>query len=451
MRSHVHGLGIAGAATVRALRRLGHIVTVTDDVVDDSRRALAESLGCGLSIPANDLGALLDGVDMLFPAPGVPHDHPMIRAARARDIQVMSEIELAYRIEQDRPGGPRAMVAVTGTDGKTTTVAMVAEILRAAGRRPVECGNTDVPMVDATEMDVDAYVIECSSFRLQWCEQFRADAAIWLNLAADHLDWHGDINDYAAAKSRIWRAQRSDDVAVGVMGDPVVAQHLGNVSARAVGVGDGGDYRVADGLLHGPDGPIMAVTDLPRALPHDLTNALAAAAACIESGLATSAEVAAGLSRFTHPPHRISHVGTLDGIDFVDDSKATTPHAAVTAVRAFERVVLIAGGRNKGVDLLPLASAVDRLRGVVAIGESADDILGVFGAAVPTRGAASMEEAVAAAVDMAAAGDTVLLSPACASFDWYPTGGYAARGDHFSRVVRSMIERSASVPHGGGV
>ena len=105
MRSHVPGLGIAGAATVRALRRRGHIVTVTDDVVDDSRRALAESLGCGLSIPANDIGALLDGVDMLFPAPGVPHDHPMIRAARARDIQVMSEIELAYRIEQDRPGG----------------------------------------------------------------------------------------------------------------------------------------------------------------------------------------------------------------------------------------------------------------------------------------------------------------------------------------------------------
>lgn len=453
VRSHVHGLGIAGEATVRALRRLGHVVTVTDDVLDDNRRARADALGCGIALPPNDLGALLDGVDALYPAPGVPVAHPMVQMAQTRGVQIMSELELAYRIEQGRPGGPRPSIAVTGTDGKTTTVAMVAAILTAAGRRPVQCGNTDIPMVDATEMDVDTYVVECSSFRLQWCSSFRADAAIWLNLAPDHLDWHGDLQAYAESKARIWAGQSPTDISVGVINDPLVARRLQNAPGRQITVGASGQYRLDGVNLVGPTGVIMSTDDLPRRLPHDVTNALAAAAACIEAGLASLDDVAEGLRSFAHPPHRIHTVATIDGITYVDDSKATTPHAAVTAIRSFPSVVLIAGGRNKGLDMLPLASTVDRLRGVVAIGDAADEVLGVIGAAVPTVRATSMEDAVACATSMASEGDTVLLSPACASFDWYPTGGYGARGDHFARVVNGLAARgtrtSAGIRGGG--
>ena len=176
-----------------------------------------------------------------------------------------------------------------------------------------------------------------------------------------------------------------------------------------------------------------------RALPHDLTNGLAAAALALEAGLAGPADVAAALATFTGPPHRIEFAADDGKVRWFDDSKATTPHAASVAIRAFDRVVLIAGGRNKGVDLAPMAAEPERIRAVVAIGEAADAIASAFAAAVPVVTAGSMADAVARAGELAEPGDVVLLSPGCASFDWYPDGGYPARGDDFKRLVRERI------------
>ncbi|MEX2625263.1 MAG: cyanophycin synthetase, partial [Ilumatobacteraceae bacterium] len=204
----------------------------------------------------------------------------------------------------------------------------------------------------------------------------------------------------------------------------------------------GADYAVRDGWLAGPSGRIAAVASMRRRLPHDLTNALAGAAAVLETGLVDTPDVAATLESFTGPPHRISEVAMVDGVRYVDDSKATTPHAASVAVRAFEPVVLIAGGRSKGLDLAPLAVHHDRIRAVVAIGEAADEVRRAFVGCCPVHAATSMDDAVATAAALAHAGDTVLLSPGFASWDWYPVGGYAARGDAFAGAVRERAQRA---------
>ena len=189
----VHGLAVTGASVVRALRRHGYAVTVTDDRIDEGKRELAETLGVELHAAPSDWTDLLAAVDLVSPAPGVPETHSLIGTAARLRVPVVSEIELAYRWEQERPpalGGPRPMLAITGTDGKTTTTELTVAILAAAGLRTAALGNTDVPLVDAVDETLDVLVVECSSFRLAWTQQIRADAAAWLNLAPDHLNWH---------------------------------------------------------------------------------------------------------------------------------------------------------------------------------------------------------------------------------------------------------------------
>ena len=206
---------------------------------------------------------------------------------------------------------------------------------------------------------------------------------------------------------------------------------------------DDADYRLVGSTLTGPAGAFAERATMTRDLPHDITNALAAAAIALESGLASRAAVAEALATFEHPPHRIEPVGEFDGVRWYNDSKATTPHAAITAIRGFRNVVLLAGGRNKGLDLASLATEHERVKAVVALGEAAPIIHEAFAAWCPVVEVASMEAAVAAAAALAAAGDTVLLSPACASFDWYPDGGYPARGDDFKRLVHGYFEDGA--------
>jgi UDP-N-acetylmuramoylalanine--D-glutamate ligase len=440
VRSLVHGLAITGAATVRALQRLGHSVVATDDTLDPTRSALADELGVELRPLPDDAGlaSFVGTFDLVSPAPGVPEHHRLISAADRVGVRVASEIELAYEWEQQRPGGPRPMLAITGTDGKTTTTEMTAAVLRAAGLRTIAAGNTDVPLLDALEMDVDAYVVECTSFRLAWTTSFRAEGAAWLNLAPDHLNWHRSMDSYSAAKARIFAAQRPTDVAIGNIGDPVVMEALAAAPGRHITFGGGGDYRVEGDRLVGPGGEIVGVDRLARSLPHDLENALAASALVIETGLAGVEAVSDGLAGFVTPPHRMAFVAEIDGVRYFDDSKATTPHAALAAIRSFPSAVLIAGGRNKGLDLSPLAGAASHLRAVVAIGEAADAVSAVFAGLVDVTTAGSMETAVDAATRAARPGDAVILSPACASFDWYPTGGYPARGEHFARSVRAL-------------
>jgi UDP-N-acetylmuramoylalanine--D-glutamate ligase len=439
----VYGLAITGEATVRALQQRGWTVTVADDRVTPKAGATAAGLGVDLveSPSESDLRELVSSVTLVSPSPGLPEHHPLFGVAARADVPVLSELELAYRWEQDRPGGPRPMVGVTGTDGKTTTTMMATAMLVASGRRAVAAGNTELPLVAALDLDVDAFVVECSSFRLVHTERFRPEAGVWLNLAPDHQDWHRSMDTYRAAKVRLWSEQRPDDVAIGHAADPIVAAELRRAPARHVTFAlSGGDYHVLDGALHGPQGPLVDIGTMRRALPHDLVDALAAAAAVLEPGLGTAAGVRDALAGFEPPRHRIELVASADGVDWYDDSKATTPHASATAVRGFDRVVLLAGGRNKGLDLTPLGDVAQHLQAVVALGEAAEEVAKVYAVAapeLPVTTAASMAEAVEAAGRAATAGDVVLLSPACASFDWY--SGYGERGDDFARLVREFL------------
>ncbi len=444
-RALVHGLAVAGRSTTTALVRRGWEVVTVDDVVDDERRAVADELGVEL-IQADRAHQVIDRFDVYSPSPGVRVSHPLFSAAAAAGVEICGELELAYRFEAERPGGPRPMLGITGTDGKTSTTLMAETILNASGRRSVAAGNTDLPLIEAIDLDVDSFVVECSSFRLATTMQFRCDGGAWLNFAADHLDWHHGLAEYEAAKARIYSQQRNDDVSVGVIDDPTVKHHLQASPARQVSVGLGsGEYRLADGELVGPAGTLIAVRDLYRSLPHDCTNALVAAALCLESRLCDRSAVAAGLAGFTGPAHRIEFVAEVDGVAWYNDSKATTPHATLTALRGFDSVVLVAGGRNKGLDLEMLRSEAGRIRAVVAIGEAAGVIDTVFRSVVPIIPADTMSTAVRSAADVARHGDVVLLSPACASFDWYP-GGYQARGEDFKAEVRHLLG-AAEPPH----
>jgi UDP-N-acetylmuramoylalanine--D-glutamate ligase len=434
----VYGIALAGDALATQLLRHGWRVLVADDVATDAKRALATALGTTLVVApeGDELAALVAAADILCPAPGVPESHRVVRAAEAAGIPVRTEIDLAYEWEQGRVGGPRPMLAVTGTDGKTTTTLLAAHILEVAGHRAAAVGNTEVPLSAALDDDVDAFVVECSSFRLNWLTSFRAEAAVWLNLAPDHQNWHVSMSSYEAAKARIWAHRRPTDVAIGFADDDAVMRNL-----RAAGgitrtfASTGADYRIESGDLVGPMGVISPMASMTRCLPHDLTNALAAAALVLESGLAEVVHVQQALSTFRHPPHRIEPVGEIDGVRWFNDSKATSPHAALTAIRGFERIVLLAGGLNKGLDLASLATEHARIKAVVGLGTSAADVTGPFRAHCPTSIAGSMAEAVEMAAGYAHAGDVVLLSPACASFDWYPGGGYPARGDDFKQLV----------------
>jgi len=452
-------MGVAGFATLEALSARGVQISLSDDAATEGSAALENLMAAAARhdaqvVAGEDVATHLARVDQLVPAPGVPEGHQVIRAARELGCEVVSEIELAYRYEQDRPGGPRPMIAVTGTDGKTTTCLLATAMLTAAGVRAEAVGNTETPLIAAIDSDLEVFVVECSSFRLAWTDQFRAEAAIWLNLAPDHLNWHRSMGSYEAAKAKIFQGQRLSDVAIGYAQDPIVMRNLRTAAARKVSFGSGplseqgsAAYWSDGNFLWGPQGQLCAVEQMWRHLPHDQTNALAAAAAVLEIGAGTIEAVARAVADFGGVPHRIEAIATFDGVSWFNDSKATTPHAAAAAIAGFESVVLIAGGRNKDLDLTALKSP-GRVRAVVAIGEAAEEIERVFSGECPVRHAESMDQAVEVAGSLARPGDVVLLSPGCASFDWYPTGGYGARGDHFRDLVRSFINTSQTGPRG---
>jgi UDP-N-acetylmuramoylalanine--D-glutamate ligase len=313
-------------------------------------------------------------------------------------------------------------------------------MLVASGIASIAAGNIGLPLSDAVaDEDLKVVVAEVSSFQLAFAESFRPVVAVWLNLAPDHLDWHGDTGSYIAAKARIWAKQGPADVAVVNADDPVVMAQAASAPSRVVtfGLKGAADFTVRDGWLRGPTGPILEVAALSRALPHDVANALAASAAALAAG-ATVEGVRSALTAFAPLPHRLALVAYANGVRWYDDSKATNPHAAVAAVRGFETVVLIAGGRNKGLDMGELAEVADRTRAVVAIGEAAPQVAAAFAGRAPVRTAESMVDAVAAAADAARPGDVVLLSPGCASFDWYRS--YAERGDDFAAAVHALLE-----------
>lgn len=451
MRVLVLGLAATGEALARHLTSQGATVVVVEDapsgsVAYDERVAVVGELGVRLveRPSADDTIALADAADLVVPSPGVPGHHAAILAAQRAGTAVRSEVDLAAELAraQEHP----ALVAVTGTNGKTTVTTLTAAILDAAGVRAVAAGNIGRPLLEAVTDDVDVVVAEVSSFQLAFTTDFAPRAAALLNLGADHLDWHRTFDAYAQAKAKIFAGQGRDDVLVFNADDPVVAGFAASAPGRRVPIsvtaGAAIGYRIAEtasgALLVRPDGEeLVAVESLTLRAPHDQANALAAAALATDLGADRDA-IASVLTTFGGLEHRAQLVAHHDGVRWIDDSKATNPHATVAAVRGLRQVVLIAGGRNKGLDLSELGSLAPRLRAVVAIGESGPEIADVFQGTVPVVVARSMTDAVHAAAGLAHRGDVVLLSPACASFDWYPS--YAARGDDFAREVHTLLE-----------
>jgi UDP-N-acetylmuramoylalanine--D-glutamate ligase len=431
----VVGFGASGEAVAGRLRQLGFDVVACDDTGGDEMRRRAAAAGVALEERPDGarLAELVAAAELVVPSPGVPAHHPVFALTAAAGTAVESELGLAA----DAIDVP--IVAITGTNGKTTVTTLVAEMLVASGMRAIAAGNIGTPLTTAVGQRVDVVVAEVSSFQLQLAPRFHPRVGVWLNLAPDHLDWHGSDESYAAAKFRVWENQGADDVAVANADDPGLEAWAAKAPGRVVryGIDEPAEYSVAGGELVGPDGEtIVAVGELWRALPHDLGNSLAASAAALAGGASLDG-VRAALRAFRGLPHRLALVGDADGVRWYDDSKATNPHAAAAAIRSFESVVLIAGGQNKGLDLAAMAEGADRVRGVVAIGAAGDQVRDAFERQTAVVTAESMDAAVEAAGDMARPGDAVLLSPGCASFDWYVS--YAERGDDFARAVGERL------------
>ena len=430
------GFAITNRAVCAQLTERGLPVVAVDDATDDQARRLADELGATLlEKPAPDSWpSLAADARAIVPTPGLPESHPSLSAAASAGTPVISEFDLAQRWD-DRP-----TLAVTGTNGKTTVTLLAAAMLEASGIAVSVAGNTETPLVEAIRDDRPAaFVVEASSFRLGHSRCYRPEVGAWLNFAPDHLDVHASLHSYRAAKAALWSRVDHNSTSVVNRDDPVVLEHAPD-RGRVITFGlTEGDFRVSRGALWAESEKLADIAELHRPHPHELGNCLAAAAVAMAGG-ANPDGVRTALLSWTGLPHRVVLVAEQAGVRFYDDSKATTPHAVCAAVRSVGHSVLIAGGRNKGLDLRPMADAADGIRSVVAIGEAAPEIQQVFAGQCPVVTAESMEAAVSTATEIAQSGDAVLLSPGCASFDWY--GSYAERGDHFSLLVREMIGES---------
>jgi UDP-N-acetylmuramoylalanine--D-glutamate ligase len=433
-RAVVVGAGVAGAGAARALRAEAAQVLVTDARAEEDLPSIGELRASGIEVRVGGHDpSHLDGATLLVTGPGVPPDAHILGWARERGLPVWGEMELGARL------ATAPYLAVTGTNGKTTVTSMIEACLRAGGYDALACGNIGRSFPEAAREERDVLVVEVSSFQLALQDSFHPSISVLLNVAPDHLDWHGTWEDYVAAKERIYARQTGTDVHIGNRDDPVASE----ISAKAPCVvrwfrtgppEDGEVGYVGDDLVAHVDGVHrLGAIDAERAGYRE--DAAAAAAAALAFGVAPAA-AAAALAAFRPGPHRGEVVATVDGVRFVDNSKATNVHAAAAAIDGAGDAVLIAGGRAKGVDLSPLRDHASRLRAVIAIGESASDVAAAFAGTVPTSLATSIEEAVRDAFAAAAPGDTVLLAPACASWDQFTS--YAERGDRFAAAARSL-------------
>ena len=432
----VLGAGVAGVAASRVLVEAGANVLVSESRPLEELeyaaglRELGVDLGAGGHVPAH-----LDGAELVVTSPGVPQDAPVLRWATERAVPIWGELELGARLCRV------PYVAVTGTNGKTTTTAMIASCLRAGGLDAIACGNIGHPFALAAREGHEVLVVEASSFQLRFVETFHPRVSVLLNLAPDHLDWHGSEQAYVDAKANILRAQTPGDVHVGNRDDARAAAVSAGAACPIIWFGLGmpgaGDVGyVEDQMVSRRSGEdVIGPVDGERA--GFRADAAAAAAASLAFGASVGA-VRRGLATFVPARHRGEVVAVVDGVRFVDNSKATNVHATLAALDGVHRAVLIAGGRAKGVDLSPLRSRADRLTAVVAIGESAPEIGSVFDGVVPVRPAGSIEAATEVALALASRPGTVLLAPACASWDMFRD--YAERGDRFTAAARALME-----------
>ncbi|MET8135580.1 UDP-N-acetylmuramoyl-L-alanine--D-glutamate ligase [Streptomyces sp. NPDC005251] len=458
----VAGLGVSGIPAAKVLHDLGALVTVVNDGDDERARAQAAELeALGVTVRLGDGATLPEGTELIVTAPGWQPDKPLFAAAAAAGVPVWGDVELAWRLRELDGRKAAPWLAVTGTNGKTTTVQMLASILKAAGLRTAAVGNIGVSLLDAVlgEQEYDVLAVELSSYQLHWAPSLRAHSAAVLNLAPDHLDWHGSMEAYAADKGRVYAGNRVAcvyNVADKATEDLVRAADV-EEGCRAVGftLGAPGPSQlgVVDGILvdrafvenrQKNAQELAEVSDVRPPAPHNIANALAAAALARAFGVPPRA-VRDGLRDFTPDAHRIAHVADVDQVAYVDDSKATNTHAAEASLAAYDSIVWIAGGLAKGATFDELvARSAKRLRGVVLIGADRAlirEALARHAPEVPVvdldrTDTGAMLAAVQEARGLAEPGDTVLLAPACASMDMF--ANYNKRGDAFAEAVREL-------------
>ncbi|MBK3580853.1 UDP-N-acetylmuramoyl-L-alanine--D-glutamate ligase [Streptomyces sp. MBT65] len=458
----VAGLGVSGIPAAKVLHGLGALVTVVNDGADERSRAQAADLeALGITVRLGDGATLPGGTELIVTTPGWQPDKPLFTAAREAGVPVWGDVELAWRLRGRDGKKPAPWLAVTGTNGKTTTVQMLASVLKAAGLRTAAVGNIGVSVLDAVLGDeqYDVLAVELSSYQLHWAPSVRAHSAAVLNLAPDHLDWHGSMEAYAADKGRIYEGNRVACVynVADKATEELVREADVEEGCRAIGftLGSPGPSQlgVVDGILvdrafvedrQRNAQELAEVSDVNPPAPHNIANALAAAALARAFGVPAKA-VRDGLRAFTPDAHRIAHVADVDGVAYIDDSKATNTHAAEASLAAYESIVWIAGGLAKGATFDELvAKSAKRLRGVVLIGADRAliaEALARHAPEVPVVDLArtdtgAMLAAVQEAQRLAAAGDTVLLAPACASMDMF--ANYTKRGDAFAQAVREL-------------
>ena len=443
----VVGLGVSGLSAARALLELDAKVRVTESSATPAVMKRAQQLlelGAEVETGGHDL-SLIDA-DVAILSPGIPPSADVVQALTREGIETYSEIELAFRL------AACDFIAVTGTNGKTTTTSLLASILQEGGIPTAAAGNIGWPLIDAISSVPagGAIAVEVSSFQLAGIRHFRPTVAILLNVAEDHTDWHGSVDAYTRAKGRIVENQSPDDVFLPNALDMAAMSIAATAPSRVVPFSS--ETALDDGI--GVDGSevvwqgrsVLSTGDIPLQGRGGIEDVLAAAGAALEYGVDDRA-VARAVKAFRPLAHRLEVIAESDGVTYIDDSKATNPHATVAAVRGLTDVVLIAGGRSKGIDLTPLASIVPPVIAVVALGEARDEVARVFDPLVPVERAESMDDAVRLAVARSVSGGSVLLSPGCASLDMYES--YAARGEHFARAVRDIIQADQGEPGGG--
>ena len=430
------GLARSGVAAALALRARGEEVIGCDagppgtPALDDAAERLSAA---GVEVHLDASGdALAARAGTLIKSPGVPQNAPVVAAARAGGVPVFGELELAWRLLENE------FVAVTGTNGKTTTTEWIGHIHREAALPVAVAGNVGTALTSLVgAVPAQATIVcEASSFQLEDTIAFAPEVAVLLNLEPDHLDRHGTFADYVGAKLRIFANQGNDDVAVAPL--DLGVEDLGGCARRVPFGSAGAELSDRAGYLWWDEEPLLDVTEISLPGAHNRANAMAAAAACLARGVDRDA-VAAGLRTFPGVAHRLEPIATRHGVAFVNDSKATNVASTLVALRSYPGGVhLIAGGRGKSQDFSPLAAVVaERCRAVYLIGEAASDLeQALASAGVPLRQEGELSAAVVAAAAAAGPGDTVLLSPACASYDQYPD--FEARGEHFRALVGEL-------------
>ncbi|MGW6899062.1 UDP-N-acetylmuramoyl-L-alanine--D-glutamate ligase [Streptomyces sp. NBC_01718] len=463
----VAGLGVSGIPAARVLNDLGAVVTVVNDGDDErSRTQAAELEAQGITVRLGDGATLPESTELIVTTPGWKPDKPLFAAAAEAGVPVWGDVELAWRLRGHDGREPAPWLAVTGTNGKTTTVRMLASILEAAGLRTAAVGNIGVSLLDAVLGDVtyDVLAVELSSYQLHWAPSLRAHSAVVLNLAPDHLDWHGSMEAYVADKGRIYEGNRIACVynAADKATEDLVRQADVEEGCRAIGftLGTPGPSQlgVVDGILvdrafvtnrQKQAQELAEVGDVNPSAPHNIANALAAAALARAFGVEPRA-VRDGLRAFRPDAHRIEHVADVAEVAYIDDSKATNTHAAEASLAAYDPIVWIAGGLAKGATFDELVSgAAKRLRGVVLMGRDRAlirEALTRHAPEVPVvdldrTDTGAMSEAVREAARLARPGDTVLMAPACASMDMF--ANYNKRGEAFADAVRALADESA--------